>query len=214
MEKAPVPNLEQYREQRQEYLRERKSFIEQLDPQTQEEFLVAKEVVREETREKLQELIDFRTEAGEELGVTLYHTSDKNVWDGHLEPDKIITLVPGMHNKWGTGVYFSEEDLFATYQKRRQTEPEQRADKPITFSIAALNLHGVDAFKRYNDPEQGKGRHSQRGLVHLIIDGVEETEDRVLVSGTAEREEISRDELRKLRRKLGIKKGGGQKRTL
>jgi len=168
-------------------LKKVRDLLTELDPQTKQEFLAAKELIREELRDKLDRLTSFRTKAGDDLGVTFHHTSDKNVWDGHLNLGEKITLVPGMHNRWGTGVYFSEKDLFKEYQKRRQTDDDKRAEKPVTFMLPAFDIIDLDDFRRYDDPKQGKGAHSSKGLIHVTIEAVQKDDNRKVVTGNAAR---------------------------
>ncbi len=200
-----IRSNEQYRQVRNDYLKKRKEILDglEIEPEDRREAL---DLMREELAEHLQSIIDFREKSGGNLGVTLYHTSDKNVWDGNLEVGDELTLIPGMKNYWGTGVYFSEKDLFDFYKRRRSTHADDRADKPITFVIDAVNIDGIESFKRYKDKKQGFGRHSSRGLLKLTIDSVEDGDDRILVYAHAIREEISKDDLRALRKRLGIKK--------
>ncbi len=204
--KNNIESLNEYREERKEYLGKNTMLREELNPQNDNDFKAAKAIVREEMREELQRLIEFRLRAGQDLNVTLYHTSDKNAWDGHLQVGGQITLAPGMHNHYGAGVYFLESDSFKFYKERRHTSTGDQAKKPITFIIPALDVSGRQLFKSYNDLKQGRGRHSQRGLIHITITKVVEEVKRLLVEGVAVRESISQNQLRDIRKEFGIKK--------
>ncbi len=200
-----IHSLAEYRTARGQYLEDSKRLLSDLGPENREDFWASKELIREEMLDRLQRLIDFRSEAGKKLGVTLHHTSNGSAWNGHMFVGAIVDLVPGMHNYWGTGVYFSEQDMVDFYGRRAQKETGD-GEKPVTFILDALNVDGFDAFAHYADPKQGRGHHSNVAIVRVQIQEVTEEDNRIVARGTADRVPIPRGELRKLRKELGIKK--------
>jgi hypothetical protein len=195
MKTEGISSLHEYQSARKEYLVNKASIVESLNPQNSEEKKEANALAREALSQKLQSLIQFRSEFQGDLGISIYHTTDKNAWDGQLATGNSIFLVPDKHNKKGRGVYFLETDSFKFYKNRRHTKDSEKSIKPITFVLNAADIAGGGKFRKYDYNKQGKGRHSNNGLVKITITKIDELPERLMVHGSAERLEATKENL-------------------
>lgn len=204
--------LDQYQVARSEYLKARKTLIEGLNPKDASDFATAVALAREHLHNELSDLVRFRTQAGPDLGVSLYHSGASPVYDNAQVGDRIL-LVPGKHNKdgHGAGVYFAESaKTIPFYLKRARKKPGALQTSGAVIVLRPTEVAGIEDFVRFTEG-QGPARHSGHSFVEIEVTDIgtldvgRSNSDVVkTLHAKATRIPATGDEIRKMRKVLGI----------